>query len=123
MRQVQPVPPYGFAQQTIAFQEDVRREVNRGMSYNAVSANYQTKDERFVGVDSTGGAVTITLATRDLARGKQFTIKDVGGGAGSNNITVATEGSETIDGAATQTISTNYGSLNIFSNGINWFIA
>ena len=39
------------------------------------------------------------------------------------NITIATEGSETIDGAATKVISSNYGSVTLYADhlGANWF--
>lgn len=46
-----------------------------------------------------------------------FTVKDESGNAGTNNITVATEGAETIDGAATSVISTDYGHVTLYSNG------
>ena len=39
----------------------------------------------------------------------------------AHNITIATEGTETIDGQSTQTINTNYGVLRIYSDGTNWF--
>lgn len=87
----------------------------------SVDSNYTSQSETIIGVDTTGGAVTVTLASDDVAAGKIVVINDEGGAAGTNSITVATEGSETIDGSATATISTNYGSLRLYSNGSNWF--
>ncbi len=42
-------------------------------------------------------------------------------GATTNNITIDTEGSETIDGASSVSITTNYGSVTLASNGTNLF--
>lgn len=122
MRQIQPIPVFGHAQQTLAFNEDVRREINRTMSYKFTSTDYSTKDESFIGIDSASGVVTITISSDNVYTGKAFVFKDTRGLANTNNITIATEGSETIDGVATQAITANYGSIKIFSNGINWFI-
>ena len=71
---------------------------------------------------TTTGAVAIDLKTAQAVAGRHIVIKDGGGLAGTNNITVSTEGAETIDGAATAVISTNYNSINLYSDGANWFI-
>jgi len=67
-------------------------------------------------------AVTITLDSDDVDDGKWILIKDASGHAGTYNITVQTEGSETIDGASTATISSDWGGLIIYSDGSNWFV-
>jgi len=85
------------------------------------TANYTTSDDTIVAVDTSGGAVTITLATADTVAGRVVIIKDEGGQAGTNAITIATEGSETIDGSASTSISTNYGVVRLYSDGTNWF--
>jgi hypothetical protein len=54
--------------------------------------------------------------------GRRWTIKDESGSAGTYAITVSTEGAETIDGAATISINSNYGSVTLYSNGSNLFI-
>ncbi|MEV0360083.1 glycosyl hydrolase family 28-related protein [Nocardia sp. NPDC050697] len=53
---------------------------------------------------------------------RRVTIKDYRGSAATNNITVATMNSQTIDGVATKTINANYGSLSFISDGSNWFV-
>jgi hypothetical protein len=69
------------------------------------------------------GAVTVTLSTECAnVEGLPLHIKDAGGNAGTNNITIDTEGSETIDGSATVTISSNDDSVSLYSDGSNWFI-
>lgn len=93
-------------------------------AYTAVTdATYTAKaGDRVIGVNR-AGAVTITLPSAEVRPGRSYTIKDESGAANSNNITVATEGSETIDGSATDTISDNYGGALYYSDGSNWFNA
>ena len=86
------------------------------------SSTYTAKaGDRVIGVNY-AGAATITLPTSQNHSGRSYTIKDESGAAAANNISVATEGVETIDGAATDTISENYGSKTYYSDGSNWFI-
>lgn len=71
---------------------------------------------------SATGAVTITIPTALMAEKKTITIKDAGGNAGTNNITIATQGAETIDGSATYKIINDYDAITLYSNGSHWFI-
>lgn len=66
---------------------------------------------------------TVTLLSADaIISGKTRIIFDAVGTAGTNNITVATQGSETINGAATYTINTDYGYVAVVSDGTNWVV-
>jgi len=91
------------------------------------SAHVPVPDQGFqraviIGVNNTGAPRTVTLPSEDIGReGTLFIVKDESGGANSNNITIATEGSQTIDGAGTQTISTAYGVCRMYSDGTNLF--
>jgi len=60
-------------------------------------------------VDTSGGVMTLNLpAISGVTDGDTITIKDTGS-AGTNNITIVTNASETIEGSATDvTVSTNY---------------
>lgn len=88
---------------------------------NVTGAAYTAKGgDRVIGVNRAGTA-TITLPTAEVRKGRTYTIKDESGAAATNNITVDTEGSETIDGAATDVISDNYGCVTYYSDGSNWF--
>lgn len=71
--------------------------------------------------NTSGSTVTLTVSSDDIAHERVIIVKDKGGGAGANAITVATEGSENIDGSATTTISSNYGVLRLYSDGDNLF--
>jgi hypothetical protein len=71
---------------------------------------------------ATGAVTSITLPTAGTTRGRKLTITDSGGNSSVNNITVDTEASETISGAATAIISGDYDSIDLYSDGANWFI-
>ena len=87
----------------------------------AAAADANATNTVIVGVTDTSAPRTITLLTADLLAGRVIIVKDESGAAGTNNITIATEGAELIDGAATATISTNYGVVRLYSDGTNWF--
>ena len=67
---------------------------------------------------TTTGACTITIPTALITERFNLVIKDAGG-ATANNITVATEGAETIDGETNQIISGDYDAMVLYSEGTN----
>jgi len=69
-------------------------------------------------VDASGGAVTVKLPDPSTVSNK-ITIKKTD--AAANDVTVDAHASETIDGAATDTISTQYESASYVTDGTNWF--
>lgn len=71
---------------------------------------------------TTTGAVTIDFKTAQFVTGRTIVIKDAGGNAGTNNITLTTEGAQTIDGSATAVINSNYSAINVYCDGSNLFI-
>ena len=72
-----------------------------------------------VKVDTSGGAVTVTLPS-SMPTGKVFVIKQAG--HASNAVTIATAGSETIDGAASISLSSAFGAANLMYDGSNYLI-
>ncbi len=88
-------------------------------------ADYTTVGDYRIAITSLTAPRTITISTLDITKpgttGREFVINDESGLANTHNITVATQGSETINGADTATISTNYGSLRLYTNGSNLF--
>ncbi len=91
--------------------------------YKLVTGNYTVLNtDTIIGVNTAAGR-TITLpVTATALVGKIFTIKDVTGNAGGANITIVAD--TNIDGGAAglQNIAVNYGFINVFSNGTQWFI-
>jgi hypothetical protein len=66
------------------------------------------------------GTCTVTIASAQIAvSGRTFVIKDSGQNAAANNITVETEGAETIEGEANFVINTDGGWLTFVSDGSN----
>jgi hypothetical protein len=58
-----------------------------------------------------------------FAEGQVVVIKDESGAASSGNtISLNASASQTIDGAASMTIASPYGSVLLYSNGANWFL-
>jgi hypothetical protein len=83
----------------------------------AVSSNITVAAQTISLVDTTA-ARSLTLPA--VVDKRIVVIKDASGSANTNNITI-TPASGTIDGAATLTISSNWGSEYLVSNGTNWF--
>lgn len=70
----------------------------------------------------TGAVTNLKLMTAQVVEGRILIIKDAGGNASANSITITTEGAETIDGANDYTISVNYEAITLYCDGTNWFI-
>ena len=86
------------------------------------TADYTAVAGEFVLV-STAAAHAITLPTAVGVAGKKIGVKDAAGaGAATNNITIATTASQTVDAAAPAVISTNRGVRVYVSDGANWFV-
>lgn len=79
--------------------------------------------DRLIAVN-TSSARTINLpACADARDSAEIIVKDATGSAGTNNITIDAAGSETIDGALTRVINTNYGSVRLLCDGVsNWLV-
>lgn len=96
----------------------------------AISSAYNFNGNvEYILADTTGAALTVTLATNWISTLSSATqngrvcIIDAGGNAGANNITIATEGAETIsNSAANQTIGVNNTSRCFIANGTEVFI-
>jgi len=69
---------------------------------------------------------TLTLSTFTIELGSptnpyKITVKDESGAAGTNNITIDTEDSELIDGAASIALAADFAGINLYSDGSNLF--
>lgn len=93
-----------------------------GFTRRAVSADTNTAaNDVIIATTSTSAARTHTIRTADTVGRRIYIFTDEGGNAGTNNITIATEGTQKINGADTYVINTNYGSVRLYCNGTNWF--
>ena len=74
----------------------------------------------YVGVDY-GGSVSIDIPASE--KGRTLIIKDESGSANTNNITLSSAGSETIDGSSNYIIDTDYGVVRLINDGNdNWSV-
>ena len=81
-----------------------------------------TPEDCVIFVDPSGGAFTVTLPTKGLAQpGKPYIIVNVT--TNTTAVTVATEGSELINGAATVTLDNSRAALLVISDGNNDAVA
>jgi hypothetical protein len=78
--------------------------------------------DRIIQCDTSSTVVEVDLPAVAISSGRRLVIHDKSGNAAANNITIDGNGAETINGAATATISTNYGSRIIYCDGAAWYI-
>lgn len=64
------------------------------------------------------GTTTITLPTAVGCTGKVYVVKRIGTGT----VTIDCTGGQTIDGAATASLTTQYSCIAVVSNGANWLV-
>lgn len=73
-------------------------------------------------VDTTGGPVTIDLAAIAGQANRVLLIKDSGGDAAANNITIDASGAETIDGLTTLVLNVDYESVQLQGGSAEWLV-
>lgn len=86
---------------------------------NKTAAYAITASDSTITADAWGGTFQVTLSTAASMTGRQYTIKRTNA---TNNVTVGCNGAETIDGATTKTLGTQWASITVQSNGTNWVI-
>lgn len=110
-----PRPGPTFSQAVVGTGQLIEQYVATPISYQVLNT------DAIIGVTSTAAARTITMPASSLVTGQRWTIKDESGGAGTNNITINGNG-KNIDGAATFVINTNYGAVDLYYSGLNFFV-
>ena len=111
---------WDHSKQFMSFNKDVQLNGLTGKLQKISGDTTLSQNSFLVRVDTSGGAVTVTLPS-SMPEGKMFVIKDKGA-ASTNAITIATAGSETIDGAASIQIISNHGAANLMYDGSNYLV-
>ena len=86
------------------------------------SANYiVTVNDFYIGADTTNNTVLLSLPTAStMADGQTFVIKDEGGNANNNNITISCSvGGDQIDGKNLIILESPFASIQLYCNGAN----
>ena len=95
--------------------------VHRTDRVRRVYADFPIYETDFtVAVCNTAAARAGRLPPAQNCVGRRLVIKDESGVAGTNPITLYPLGAQTIDGAASKAINTNYGSVTLRSTGTGW---
>lgn len=89
------------------------------MVNNVTGNTTLTTDYDVVTADASGGAVTITLPDRATVQGKVYTIKRT---SASNNVVVSRAGSDTIEGATSKTLGSQYATITLLAGTATWLI-
>lgn len=79
-----------------------------------------TSTDTVILADASSNGVTITLPAASSFTGYRFYIKRKD--ASANTVTIGRTGSDTIDGATSQTLNAQYTSATVVSDGSNWYI-
>lgn len=89
----------------------------------ASDSPYLASGDNLVLVDTSTGTVTVDLPSAGATQGNKIRVVDIAGSADSNNITIQTESSETIEpgGASSATISVAGAWLDLYPDGSNWY--
>jgi hypothetical protein len=91
---------------------------------NHASSPYTLLSTDFMLVcDPTAGAITINLIASATAGKKRIEVKDLTGQAGTHNITVTANGSDTIDGNASYVLTSGYQAIVLTSDGNGHWMA
>lgn len=82
--------------------------------------NVTADDQNLLVTATASGGGTVNINLEAASDGiKLLRVKDSGGNAATKNIDINADGSDTIDGNATVTINTDYGSYTLLSDGVN----
>jgi hypothetical protein len=100
-----------------------KNNINAPIGSRSVSSNTALNlDDDLVTVSTAAGPVSVTLPLANQIPGQTVTVKSNDSGSSGNAVTIQTVNSETIDGAATQSITADQGFITMQSDGSNWRI-
>lgn len=124
-----PLPDVDFSTETPIYIHTANRTIaiSGSMAYKSrqsfLTFGTASSNVQIIGVNSTGGTpFGIELPSATSSAGQVLIVKDEGGQCATTNITVNGASAETIDGESSIALDNNYESLNLYSDGSNWFI-
>ena len=98
-------------------------KLSGGLKLNRVTTTSHmtaTVADYYIGADSTSGPISVRLPNAaNLENGQTYVVKDEGGVAHNNNITILASGSQTIDGQNSVVLESPFASLQLYCNGTN----
>lgn len=80
----------------------------------------QIENDDIILIDATAAVATVNLLGSANRTGKQIIIKKID--SSGNSVTIDPASAETIDGAATHVLSSQFDSVTLVSDGVNWII-
>jgi hypothetical protein len=108
----------------LIFENDIL-SINGGLTLSRRETNSSitlSTTDYYIGVDTVNNPVSLTLpGAQSLNNGQTYVVKDEGGAANTNNITIQASGSETIDGQNSIILESPYASIQLYCNGTNKF--
>lgn len=90
-----------------------------GLPVVTVDEAFTVGSEPVVICDASGGDFTVTLPEAEKATGYRYVFKKID--ASVNAVTIDGYGAETVDGAATKSLSAQYETLTVVCDGTEWF--
>lgn len=105
---------------TSSVQTQLNGKSGVGAVQSKTAAYTALTSDSYINCNATSAAFTITLYTAVGNAGKTLTITKTD--STFNSVTVDGSGSQTINGALTAALCTQFESITIFSDGANWFI-
>jgi hypothetical protein len=90
------------------------------ISVRSITADYTASDECLILANATAGNITVNLPAAANVVRRHYIVKKTD--ASGNTVTINPAGSETIDGAATKVLSTQYAVADFVCDGTSWHI-
>lgn len=109
---------------TFLFQNDILK-LGGGLKLNrtAIAAHTTASATNYyIGIDTSLNSVDVRLPDAStLSNGQTYVMKDEGGAAHTNSITILASGSQTIDGQNMIVLGSSYASIQLYCNGTDKF--
>lgn len=123
MIKLPPPPRSGSETEWEQYTETTYRYIKGSVATSGDAAETLSGGTTYHGVTALSAPRTLTLpAASDLSDGDELVVQDESGAAGTHTITIARAGSDTINGATSATITSNYGRKRLIKRGAGqWF--